>query len=158
MAEIFGGTVQMQKKYRPKWPYIVGVIVLLIGYGIGSAIWGYRYYKPKANEYATALHQDFNSGEYSKIYAAADEELKSKNKEDEFDQFMGAVHTKLGNVQDSSQEFLQVNKSTSGTFVHATFTTRFEHGSGIEHISWRVSNDQAFLLNYTIDSKELVIR
>jgi hypothetical protein len=96
--------------------------------------------------------------QFSDIYSQADDVFRAATKRQDFLDFVGAVHRKLGKVQNASQKGYFVNFSTSGTRVRLNYQTKFEGGDAQEEFLWHVSGKQALLVGYHINSNALITK
>jgi hypothetical protein len=153
---VLGSTVQMQRKPRKKWPFIVLGLLLLIVIAGGLAASSVMKWRPVANELAHKFHTQLDSEQYDEIYLGSSSEFKKASTKEEFSKLLVAVHNKLGAVEESSQSFIRVDANTSGKFVIAEFSTRFSKGKGSERFIWRIQDNKRELFGYQITSNELI--
>ena len=113
--------------------------------------------KSYAEEALDDFHYDYNANNLVNIYENAHKEFKQSATEEEFIQFLGAVHRKLGPVVSSSNSGWNVNSYNLKTYVSLTQKTTFESGSGVESFTFRIKDGKATLLSYNINSKDLII-
>jgi hypothetical protein len=71
---------------------------------------------------------------------------------------MRTIHQKLGRVQAANQVNYLVNVTTDGTIVTLTYDTTFADGKGTEQFLWRIRDDRAALLNYNLNSMDLMTK
>jgi hypothetical protein len=111
----------------------------------------------KAAEAAVSrFHQQLDARQLHEIFAASSEEMKSATSEPELSKFLGAVHDKLGKVQEAKQQGWRVNYGTGGGTAELVYQTRFEHGTGIENFVFRTGGGEPRLAGYHINSMELI--
>lgn len=134
-----------------KQAFIFVSVLLLGGCGSGDNL-------RIAREGVIHVHAQMDSEQFADIYSQADDALRATTKQQDFLDFMGAVHRKLGKVQDASQRGFFVNFTTSGTQVRVNYVTKFEQGEAQEEFVWKIRGGQAKLLGYHINSKTLVIK
>lgn len=72
------------------------------------------------------------------------------------DKLFGAIHRKLGNVKFSEFNNINVNATTSGTFITTVFVTNFANGYATETFIWVKDGDEPTLRTYNIQSKALI--
>jgi hypothetical protein len=106
----------------------------------------------------TQLHSQIDNEQFADIYAQADEGFRAATKQQEFYEFISAVHRKLGKVQDASQRSFFVNFTMSGTIVRLNYATKFEQGDAQEEFFWKIKGSQAVLLGYHINSTTLITK
>jgi hypothetical protein len=71
---------------------------------------------------------------------------------------LAAVHNKLGKVVKSERTGWNVNYGTAGTVVTVTMNTQFEHGSGIETLTFHPRGDRLDLAGYAINSNDMMLK
>jgi hypothetical protein len=99
-----------------------------------------------------------DSEQFADIYSQADDAFRAATKQQDFLDFISAVHRKLGKVQNASQGGYFVNFSTSGTQVRLNYRTKFEGGDAQEEFIWKIKGNQAVLVGYHINSNALVTK
>jgi hypothetical protein len=132
-------------------PFLFVCALVLVGCGSGDAI---RF----AQEGVTHLHSQMDNEQFGDIYSQADDAFRGATKQQDFLDFVGAVHRKLGKVRNASQSGYFVNFSTSGTQVRLNYQTKFEGGDAQEEFVWHVSGKQALLVGYHINSIALITK
>jgi len=111
-----------------------------------------------ARESTTHVHAQMDSEQFADIYSQADDAFRAATKQQDFLDFISAVHRKLGKVQNASQGGYFVNFSTSGTQVRLNYRTKFEGGDAQEEFIWKIKGNQAVLVGYHINSNALVTK
>lgn len=104
------------------------------------------------------FHQQLNQEQYNQIYREAAPAFRKAEKRADFLAFAGAIHRKLGNVKDTTQENFNVNFGTAGTEVVVGYATKFDEGNATEQFTWRIVGQKPILLGYRIDSQALITR
>jgi hypothetical protein len=104
------------------------------------------------------FHDRFNRSEYQEIFAEATNEFRGASPEPDTNAFFAKVHEKLGDFAHSDEPKYFANVSTNGTFITLIYNTEFTRGKGQERFIWRIDADQARLLDYRIDSKDLIMK
>jgi len=104
------------------------------------------------------FHQQLDAEQYDQIYVEADPALRQASPQREFLALMGAIHRKLGKIQDATGQSFNVNWTTSGTQVRMTYKTKFAGGDADETFVWHVVAEKPLLLNYNINSNALIIK
>jgi hypothetical protein len=105
-----------------------------------------------------ARSRAMDSEQFADIYSQADDAFRAATKQQDFLDFISAVHRKLGKVQNASQGGYFVNFSTSGTQVRLNYRTKFEGGDAQEEFIWKIKGNQAVLVGYHINSNALVTK
>lgn len=133
---------------------VLFVLLALSATGCGKFTKG----KAAAESQMAAIHQQFNDGDLGAILAGADPAFfKATSKADTLELFE-AIRTKLGKVTNSQTHGWNVHAGTGGTTVRLAQQTTFETGSGTESFTFRIKNDQAKLLAYQINSRDLIVK
>jgi hypothetical protein len=111
-----------------------------------------------ASDGVARVHAQMDNAQFNEIYAQADASLRAVTKQQEFLDFVGAVHRKLGKVQSASQRNYFVNFNTSGTQVRLNYQTKFEGGDAQEEFVWKIVGNTPMLVGYHINSMALVVK
>jgi hypothetical protein len=114
--------------------------------------------KNAAEPAVAKFHQQFNDKQFAAMYAESSQKMKDAATEQELTELLDAVHRKLGAVKDSKSTGWHVNTTTDGTFVTVTYDTTFTDGAGSEQFIFEMDGDKATLVNYHINSKELITK
>jgi|SRR5215813_6553385 len=112
----------------------------------------------RAGAQVTHFHAQLDGEEYTTIYNEADPRFREASKLPDFVALLEAVHRKLGNVRDATQQNFFVNYNTSGSTVRVVYATRFTGGDAQEEFVWAKSGDRLQLLRYQINSNTLITR
>jgi hypothetical protein len=102
------------------------------------------------------FHEAFNSQRFDGLYENGAKELKAAAGKEDFVKLLRFVHRKLGTVSASDKLSWHVNYQTGGTFVTLVYDTTFTNGKGREQFVYKVSGDQALLVGFHVNSKELI--
>ncbi|MGA7853177.1 MAG: DUF4019 domain-containing protein [Candidatus Acidiferrales bacterium] len=112
-----------------------------------------------AKQNVQVFHAQLDTEQYAAAYAASDEKLHQTTTQSDFIKFLGAVHRKLGNVQQSNLRNTGVAWfAGQGATVTLVYETKFAEGSGTEQFVWHVKDNAALLYGYHINSNELVTK
>lgn len=111
-----------------------------------------------AGKGVTRIHAQMDREQYADIYAQADDSFRSATNQKDFLASVGAIHRKLGKVQDTSQSRYFLNFTTSGPQVRLNYHTKFEEGDGQEEFVWKIKDNNAVLVGYHINSTALIIK
>ena len=141
---------------RTKWA-IIGVL-LLVALGMWRCGQSASAGTKAAKQAVLRFHQHFNQNQYHDIYAEATAVFRSAGSESETSAFLDKVHEKLGDEVSNGEPTYFANVSTRGTFVTLTYNSEFTHGRGQERFVWRIEGDQAQLVRYDINSKDLIMK
>jgi hypothetical protein len=99
------------------------------------------------------FHSQLDSEQYSSIYQATGSEMKEVTSEPNFEERLQRAHQTLGAVQDSVPKGVEFQLA-QGT-IRLDYDTTFARGSGREQFVWKVTDGQAILYGYRIDSRDL---
>lgn len=114
--------------------------------------------KSLAEEALLSFHHSYNSQNFMRIYDDSHKDFKSASSEEDFLELMGAIFKKLGPQTSTVNTGWHVNSHNLKTYVTLTQNTTFETGKGVETFVYRIQDDRAKLLEYNINSKDLIIR
>jgi hypothetical protein len=143
------------KRVLWRWSFaFTAVVLMFLMWRCGSSLINGR---SLSNQAVYRFHEQFNNAEYKQIGQEAEENFHSTEKEQELVDFLTAVHRKLGNAGAESMTNINVNATTNGTFITATYETHFDRGSAVETFTWRRNGGGVKLYAYNIQSKELVL-
>ena len=125
------------------------VLPALNGCGASSA-------KPKAEAAIGVFHRQLDAADFDAIWKAADDSFRGATARGKYDDFMGAVHRKLGRVVRTTNTNWSVRTYNLQTRVVLLQHTEFERGSGDETFTYAVRGDVVKLVGYNIQSADLV--
>lgn len=128
--------------------------VALLASGCGGMFKG----KKAAEQSVANFHALYDDGKFAEIYSAADAKFKGTTTEKEFREFLTAVHRKLGKVTQTSEAGFNIRTFNLTTTVVLTQTTTFEQGTGSEIFTFKMDGDEAVLVGYNINSKDLILK
>lgn len=105
------------------------------------------------------FHAQLDTEQYSSIYKAADDKFHAATSENDLTKLLHAVHTKLGTVKNASVKNTGMAWfAGQGATVTLIYDTKFSEGAGTEQFVWHISNDQATLYGYRINSNDLITK
>lgn len=110
-----------------------------------------------ANPRIELFHNQFNEQKWHLIFSSADPSFFKSTPQEDCIRFLTVVHRKLGNVIRSQNSDWNVNTNTSGTTITMTQDTQFEKGKAIETFVFTIRDQKAYLLDYNINSRELIM-
>jgi hypothetical protein len=112
-----------------------------------------------AQQNVELFHAQFDTEQYTALYAACDEKFHQATSESDFVKLLEAVHRKLGTVQQSNLRNTGVAWfAGQGTTVTLVYDTKFSEGTGKEQFVWHIKDNSAALYGYNINSNELVAK
>ncbi|GGC15120.1 hypothetical protein GCM10011494_37440 [Novosphingobium endophyticum] len=104
------------------------------------------------------FHAALDAGDWQKLWAAADPDLREAASREQFGKLLEAVRRKLGAVNKSRQVGWNANSGTGGTFVTVTMQTTFENGTGTEEFVYRKRDERKLaLVGYHIQSQDMML-
>jgi len=133
---------------------LISLGLALVLNGCGQMLKG----KPAAEQAMAEFHRLYNEDKLPDIYAASHTKLKSITKEQDFLDFVGVVHKKLGKVTQTTSTGFNVKSKNLTTTVILTQNTTFENGTGTETFTFLMDGDKAILAGYHINSKDLIMK
>jgi len=104
------------------------------------------------------FHKRFNAGEIHEIYIESDVGFQKWGDEAKVNEFLSAIHRKLGTIQDAHQTGWRVYVTTDGTVVRLGYDVDFSEGKGTEEFAFLVKGDKALLYKYNVNSPLLITR
>ena len=136
-------------KRRLSLAFILGLIALASSCSLGKG-------KELGEGGVVQFHNQFNALQYKQIYAGASEAFRKSATEADVIALFETLHTKLGNMKQSTQSGWQVNSTDVGTTVSLDYSTDFAEGNGTEKFVFLVTGEKASLFNYNVNSPLLV--
>jgi hypothetical protein len=128
------------------------MVVVLTSCGTGDN-------KALAETAVATFHSQLDAGQFGAIYADADDRFQKATTAADFSALVGAIHQKLGSVQQSALRNYNVGwYSGQGAVVTLVYETQFAGGSGTEQFTWHVQNKRPQLLGYHINSNALILK
>lgn len=107
----------------------------------------------------TAMHQQMANGDVAGIYNNADQAYRDAVTREKSDALFHAIAQKLGTPLTCGENGVFLNMNTSGTYIRSSCKTPFsKDASAVETFVWKKSGDQYKLVNYNINSNELIER
>ena len=114
--------------------------------------------KKAAEQGVAAYHRLYNEGKLKEIYDTSHSKMKAATPEKDFMDFIDAVQRKLGKVTQTKNAGFNVGTFNFVTTVVLTQNTTFEHGSAAETFTFEMNGDNAVLVGYNINSKDLILK
>ena len=131
---------------------IFTLVACLLITGCGDTIKG----KSIAESQVVAFHEKLDAGRFDEIYSAADDAFRNAAPKEKVLRLFSAVEKKLGKVKSSSTKTWNVKTFNFVTRVVLVAETEFEHGTGTETFTFRVSEGKASLIGYKMDSLDMM--
>ncbi len=105
--------LEAAQRKRPLWPWLLlaaGALVMVLLLGRCTVAMT-RAWK-QADAAVADFHQKLDAEDYHSIYVSSDPAFRQSGSEQQMDEFFGAVHQKLGAVQETKKANLFVNTNT----------------------------------------------
>lgn len=105
------------------------------------------------------FHDLLNHESYEQILNEADAGFRDSGKRDELLAFFAGVHRKLGIARVAKRGGMNVNATTSGTFVTIGYTTTFEDGTAEETFVFKKTiSGELKLFGYNVQSNIFITK
>lgn len=104
------------------------------------------------------FHALYNEDNLDEIWKEASPRFTAALTKPKYDEFMGAVERKLGKVISSANAGWNVKSFNLNTTIYMAQNTVFEHGQGTESFIFEMSGTNAVLLDYNIQSMDLIVK
>lgn len=112
-----------------------------------------------AKQSVELFHSQLDTEQYTTLYAASDDKLHQATSESDFVNLLGAIHRKLGYVQQSDLRNTGIAWfAGQGATVTLVYETKFSQGTGIEKFVWHIKDNSPLLYGYNINSNDLVTK
>ena len=111
-----------------------------------------------AEQAVPKFHEQLDAGSFDAIYDASGDALKKATTHQDFVDFLGAVHRKLGKTRQSAKTGWNVNYQTSGSYVTLTYKTNFEGGDAQEQFVYLLQDKTVVLIGYHVNSTALILK
>jgi len=119
---------------------------------------GFIKAKPAAEKAVARFHESYNQGKLDDIWNGSDAKFRTAVTRQKYDEFLGAVHRKLGKVTSTSSVGWNVKSFNLRTTVFMTQKTIFENGQGTESFTFTMNGTNAVLVGYNIQSMDLITK
>jgi len=112
-----------------------------------------------AEKFVDDFFIQFNNGNFETIYDDfTDGRLKIGQEKKEFIRLLETVQKKIGKYVRRSKEGVKLDFLPMGKFFTISYTTSHQQGSAIENFTLRKNEDNWLLAEYSITSKELILK
>ena len=112
--------------------------------------------KAAGDDAVKEFHSLLDEGKFAEIYAASDQQMKDAATQEELEKLLNAIHTKLGKVKESTNRGWNVRQFNLTKSINMVQETVFENGKGTEEFGFIVDGKKATLVNYHINSMDLI--
>jgi hypothetical protein len=133
---------------------LVLIIPCLSLTGCGEMVKGKSVAQPQIE----IFHHQLASKQFEEIYSGSSDEFRRAAPQEKMIELFSAIDRKLGPVKSSATTSWNVRTFNFKTTAVIVRSTKFEHGSGIETFTFRVSGDKAVLMGYHINSLDLITK
>ncbi len=111
-----------------------------------------------AQRAVSRFHQELNRDQLTSICAEASEDLiRPENSQEGILHLLQSVRDRLGRIDATEQINWTVNYSLKGRRVTLVYRSQFDAGPATEQFVYRIRDDAAELVSYTIHSKLLAL-
>ena len=128
-----------------------GLALILAGCSAGKDL-------AAAQQAVTTFHQQMNAAAFDAIYDASSADWQKATARAASAQFLGAVHTKLGNFVSGNTVGWAENVNTNGTFMTLNYQSKYAGGDAAEHFLYRIDGGKLQLVGYNINSNALILK
>ena len=132
--------------------------VLVLALALTAVSCSFAKHKENAEKAVAKFHEQMNTEHYPEMYSQSDKLFQQAISEADAIALFGAVHSKLGTVKNATLQGWHVNTTTDGTFVTLQYAVEFSEGKGTEQFGFKVSANQALLVNYNVNSPLLITK
>jgi hypothetical protein len=137
------------------WCIVATLLLAGIAYFSHMLLGGYRH----AAGLVSTLHTQMVERDWDGIYSAAAPAYTANLTDEANRQLFASIDRKLGVPVSTRQQSLNINSTTSGTTLSATFQTTFsQDATATEFIVWRYLDGHYRLESYNIHSPDLILR
>ena len=109
-----------------------------------------------AEQGVIAVHASFNASDFAGIYDRSDTVMKNMAPRDQFLKLMALFSERLGDYRSGKTIGWNDNYGTAGHMVTLTRSATFEKGEAQEQFLFRISDKQATLVGYHVNSDLLI--
>ena len=150
-------SLRWNKKPAVRWIGIPALALAIFGvYHVNRGFWADV---KRAENAVDRFHGQFNAGSINQIYEESSGGFRDATREKDFVELVSTVRRKLGNVIDSKREAdMSENTRNEFTTLNVTYRTAFTQGQGEEKFVWQIKDGKALLRNYTINSRDLILK
>ncbi len=103
------------------------------------------------------FHELFNDDQFATIYGESTSAFKGSASEQNLVKLLEAVKRKIGKVQSTSRQNVNVFSSTNGTTISATYMTKYEGAKATESFRFMLDAKKALLVGYNVSSLDLIV-
>jgi hypothetical protein len=139
---------------RRSWALIP---VVFLACFLSSCIGTLLQSREESNQAVHHFHQELNDAQYDQICQDADSRFTQSDTHENLVKFLRGVHTKLGNTTAENLINTNVNATTSGTFVRASYDSTFALGKAQETFTWVRGSSGLKLAGYNIQSNAFIV-
>ena len=137
-------------------PLTIGIVFLLVTALAGCK--GITEGKLAGERAVAHFHNLYNQGKLEDIWTEADPSFRNALTKQKYDDFLGAVHRKLGKVTSSSDAGWRVQTFNMKRTVLMSQKTVFESGQGTESFTFALDGTNAVLVGYNVQSTDLITK
>ena len=112
--------------------------------------------KQMAEQGVAQFRRMVEAGDYDRVYETASPQLKQVTSQTELTRVLGVIRDRLGPVRQADQTGFHVSHGTGGIVVNLTYATQFASDRGTENFVFRISDGEARLVSYNVNSPALL--
>jgi len=110
-----------------------------------------------AQRAVSRFHQQLNRDQFARICDEASDDLSTPVKRDDILHLLQAVRAHLGQLDSTQQINWTVNYGLHDRLVTLVYRSQFDAGAATEQFVYRIRDDAARLVSYTIHSRLLAL-
>jgi hypothetical protein len=145
-------------KIRVLWKWSFLFLLVLVAWGTYQCTSALRMASRLSEPAVRQFHKQLDAGQYEATCGQAAEGFCASGAEGDTMRFLKGVHEKLGNTGAAQRGNMNVNSSSSGTFVTVQYNTTFALGPAAETFTWIKSGNTLRLYKYEVQSNALFLR
>jgi hypothetical protein len=157
-SEAGRSTISHMSTFRRSVTGVFGIVSLIFAAGFLSGCGKLTQGKAAGEKAVADFHALYNQGKVEDIWKEADPKFRRTTTKQQYDDLMGAVQRKLGNVVSTANNGWQVRSFNLTTSVLLAQNTTFEHGQGTESFTFALNGTNAVLVGYNIQSMDLITK
>ena len=105
------------------------------------------------------FHRQLDAEQWEAFYDAADSKYQEAVAPEKSQALLRAIHRKLGTLNKCTLESWQIQGTTNGTFLRATFASAYSTGAtSKDSFVWHKDDGAYKMVNWNIDSEALILK
>jgi len=147
----------MKNVTKPCVPVLTSILLVLMTVTLG-ACGRLSQAKATGEKAVVNFHAVYNQGKIENIWNNADPSFRTATTKVKYEDLMQAIQRKLGQVVSTTNISWQMQSYNMKTSVLLSQTTTFEHGQGTETFTFGLDGTNAMLVQYNIQSIDLLTK